>query len=860
MHYDKMSREELIEELQKSKKYNKSDFHHINSNKEWEQTFNALPDLIAIIDVNHHIKRVNKAMTDRLNIEPNDLVGNTCFSLIHGTNEPPDFCPHKELLKDMKAHSNEIPIKSLQGDFLVSVSPIFDDNGQLNGSVHIAHDITERKKLGELTRLLADIVKSSNDIIIGKDLEGNITSWNRAAQEMYGYSEEEMIGNSISILLPKNLSDDLDQIMGKIKRGESIKHHDSVRLKKVGKLIDVSLYISPIFDSNGNVTGASTIAHDITDRKMLEKELKESEEKFREVFNNANDMISLNIIKEDGLPGKFIEINKMGIERLGYSRDELLDMTPGELVVPDKRSEMPLNALKLSEKGHVEFEIIHKTKEGKHIPVEVNNHLFELNGQKVALAVTRDITERKKAEMALKESEEKFREVFNNANDAMFLHKLEGEKPGKFFEVNDVACQSLGYSRNEMQKMDPNDIDTPESIAQIPKVMSNLLKDGKTTFEAVQITKDGKLFPVEINAHIFVIRDEKYILSISRDLRERKKAEDALKNSELKYRTIFENVQDVFYQIDKNGNIIEISPSIERYSGYKSSELKGKPVETVYLNPEDRKNLLKELENKGEVVDYELKLKTKSNDKLYVSTNAHFIFDSYKNPIGIEGSLRDVSERKNIELKLKNSLIEKEMLLKEIHHRVKNNLMIISSLLNIQSSYITDKESKEIFKESQNRAKSMALIHERLYQSTDLKRIDFGDYIQSLSTELFHTYVADPSIIALKTNVEDIYLDINTAIPLGLIVNELITNSLKHAFPRGMTGEIDVDFHMVKDHYEFTVKDNGIGFPDTLDYKNTESLGMQMVNSLTEQIDGEIELNNEKGTSFKITFKETEII
>lgn len=134
--------------------------------------------------------------------------------------------------------------------------------------------------------------------------------------------------------------------------------------------------------------------------------------------------------------------------------------------------------------------------------------------------------------------------------------------------------------------------------------------------------------------------------------------------------------------------------------------------------------------------------------------------------------------------------------------------------------------------------------------------IIYNHYPQNCSI----TYVTDPSIIALKTNVEDIYLDINTAIPLGLIVNELITNSLKHAFPEGMTGEIDVDFHMVKDHYEFTVKDNGIGFPDTLDYKNTESLGMQMVNSLTEQIDGEIVLNNETGTSFKITFKEIEII
>ncbi len=738
MAYDKMSREELIEEIIKLKKDVRIGFQQFGSNQKWEQIFDALPDLIAIIDVNHEIIRINKSMADRLEVESDDLVTNKCFSLIHGTDEPPDFCPHKELLEDMKSHANEFSIKSLQGDFIVSVSPIFDEYGHLKGSVHVAHDITRRKK--------------------------------------------------------------------------------------------------------------------------MEKELKESEKKYREVFNNANDMISLNIIKDNGLPGNFIDVNKIGIERLGYSLDEFLSLSPVELVVPEKRSEMPQNALKLSEKGYVEFEIIHETKDGRHIPVEVNNHLFDLNGEKVALAITRDITERKKAELDLKKSEEKFREVFNNANDSMFLHKLEDNKPGKFLEVNDMACQSLGYSRKELYKMYPSDIDTPESIDQIPKQIENLFKKGKTTFEAVHVSKDGEFLPVEINAHIFTIRGEKYILSIARDVRERKKTEDALKKSEIKYRTIFENVQDVFYQTDKNGNIIEISPSIERYSGYKSSELRGKSVETVYLNHEDRKDLLKALAVNGEVVDYELLLKTKDDNILYVSTNAHFLYDSSNNPVGIEGSLRDISERKNIEIELKKSLIEKEMLLKEIHHRVKNNLMIISSLLNIQSRYIKDQESKEIFKESQNRAKSMALIHERLYQSTDLKRIDFGDYINSLSSELFQTYVADPSLIDLKINVEYIYLDINTAIPLGLIVNELITNSLKHAFPRGMIGEIVVDFHKVKDHYEFIVKDNGIGFPDTIDYKNTESMGMQMVISLTEQIDGEIELHKEIGTTFKITFNETKII
>ena len=724
-----MTEDDFPKDSKKSVNFN-ADYSRLeNLNKEWEQTFNALPDLIAIIDLDNRIKKVNKAMADRLDGKPEDFVGSSCFSLIHGTKEPPDFCPHSDLLKYMKTHVKQFPIELLQGDFLVSTSPIFDDEGQLMGSVHLVQDITERNKLEESSRLLAAIVESSEDAIIGKDLTGKITSWNRAAEKMYGYSKKETIGKSISILVPSQIEDDLDQIMRKIKKGESLKQYETLRRKKNGKFINVSLFISPILDSDGNIIGASTIAHDITQRKRMKDDLKESEEKYKELFDNANDMISLNEMKENGLPGNFIEVNKIGIERLGYSREELLKMNPKDLVAPDQYPKMPINAEELQNKGSVQFKIVQLTKDGKRIHVENNNHLYEHNGKKVILAISRNIMEREKAE------------------------------------------------------------------------------------------KD-------------------------------------LRNSESKFRKIFENIQDIFYQTDNNGIIIEISPSIERYSGYKPSELIGKPVEMIYLNPEDRSTLLKEILENGEVVDYELKLKTKINTVLYVSVNSHILFDSNNNPIGIEGFLRNINERKNMEIQLKKSLDEKEMLLKEIHHRVKNNLMIISSL---QSRYIKDKASQDIFKESQNRARSMALINERLYQSTDLKRIDFGDYIQTLSNELFNTYVADPSLVKLKINVNDIMLDINTAIPLGLIVNELITNSIKHAFPEGRNGEINIDFHPKDDYYEFLVKDNGIGFPEDLDFTNTDSLGLLIVNSLTEQIDGKIELDKSNGTEFKITFKELEI-
>ena len=200
--------------------------------------------------------------------------------------------------------------------------------------------------------------------------------------------------------------------------------------------------------------------------------------------------------------------------------------------------------------------------------------------------------------------------------------------------------------------------------------------------------------------------------------------------------------------------------------------------------------------------------------------------------------------------------MKKKCFLKRFYHRVKNNLMIISSLLNLQSRYIKDEESKNIFKESQNRTRSMALIHERLYQSTDLKRIDFGEYIRTLANDLYNTYVMDKSLITLNIDVDDVKLDINTSIPLGLIVNELVTNSLKHAFPPGKSGEIDIQFHTQDDKYLLEVKDNGIGFPKDINYQNTDSLGLRLINSLTEQIDGNIQLNNNSGTSFKIIFKE----
>jgi two-component sensor histidine kinase len=217
----------------------------------------------------------------------------------------------------------------------------------------------------------------------------------------------------------------------------------------------------------------------------------------------------------------------------------------------------------------------------------------------------------------------------------------------------------------------------------------------------------------------------------------------------------------------------------------------------------------------------------------------------------------EIAERKRAEEQIKASLGEKEVLLKEVHHRVKNNLQVVSSMLQLQSKNIKDKETVEMFQESRNRVRSMALVHERLYQSKDLAKVDFAKYIRSLANYLCRSYGVNTNVIQLRTNLHDVSLGVDTAIPCGLILNELVSNSLKHAFPDGREGEIHIELRSDdNDKFTLMVSDNGVGLLEDLDFRNTESLGLQLVNTLVNQLEGTIELDRRDGTAFKITFSE----
>ncbi len=213
----------------------------------------------------------------------------------------------------------------------------------------------------------------------------------------------------------------------------------------------------------------------------------------------------------------------------------------------------------------------------------------------------------------------------------------------------------------------------------------------------------------------------------------------------------------------------------------------------------------------------------------------------------------EIIEREHAEEQVRASLREKEILLKEIHHRVKNNLQIISTLLDLQSEHIEDERSLRYFRDSQDRIRSMALVHEKLYQTRDFISINFGEYLANLARYLFNSYITDPDRISLRLDVAPATLEIDQAIPCGLIVSELVSNSMKYAFPDGRGGEIAVRLRVEGDAgIELMVRDDGVGLPPGLDFRNTDSLGLQLVTMLVKQIQGEIEPGNEGGTSFTI--------
>ena len=336
-------------------------------------------------------------------------------------------------------------------------------------------------------------------------------------------------------------------------------------------------------------------------------------------------------------------------------------------------------------------------------------------------------------------------------------------------------------------------------------------------------------------------------------------------NPDLRYRNLVEQIPAVVFtaSLDGGGYDLYIGPQIETLLGYTQEEWLSSPVLWYErLHPDDRRMLDQEFARgcaTGGPFKAECRFLARDGHVVWVHGEARLINDERGFPVLLQGVAFDITETKRAEEVVRAALREKETLLKEIHHRVKNNLQITSSLLRLQLGTVKDTAARQILQESQDRIRSMALVHEMLYRSADLSRVDFGRYIQTLLEQLFRAHNVDSSRITFRTNIPALIFGVDLAMPLGLMINELVANSIKHGFPDKRAGTVAVELVSGEARYELRVRDTGIGLPNATVPEGKATLGLQLVRTLTEQLGGRVEFRapqvaRESGTEVVITF------
>ena len=468
---------------------------------------------------------------------------------------------------------------------------------------------------------------------------------------------------------------------------------------------------------------------------------------------------------------------------------------------------------------------------------------------------TQDITERKRVEEALQKSETRLRRFYDSGIFGVFYYNLDGS----VIDANDKFLELIGYTREDLQaglikwdKMTP-----PEYRSLDEYAIAELKATGMDTpYEKEFIRKDGSRIPIFLGAAtIDEVRNEGVVFVL--DITERKKAEEKIKI----LANAVESSNDAIVTESLEGIITSWNKGAEQVYGYLAEEVLGKDISI--LEPANLKGEIKQLIEKikqGKKIQHYDTLRLKKDGTLInVSITLSPIFNASGELVAISSIARDITES----IKAQKALAEIDKLrIKEIHHRIKNNLQVISSLLDLQAETFEDEKVRESFRESQDRVVSMSLIHEELYKGGEADTLDFSAYLKKLAENLFQTYSLGSKNICLCMDLEEnTFFDMDTAVPLGIIVNELVSNSLKHAFTENEEGKIHIklckeekDSEMDKSLFSLTISDNGKGIPGNIELRNIESLGLRLVSILTDQLDGELELKRDQETEFRITF------
>jgi PAS domain S-box-containing protein len=724
----------------------------------------------------------------------------------------------------------------------------------------IAQHRRTQDQLRQSRRFARSLVDSSLDMIIAVDREGRITEFNPAAVVKFGHEADEVLGRSASMLY----ADEREYLRVQSELDTHGAFAGEVLNKDGdGRAFTCFLAASRLYDEDGGLLGSMGVSRDITRAKLDEQALRASEERYRDLFENATDLI-----QSVDMQGRFQYANAMWFRTLDRTPDELSGLSVAEVVHADDLERYKAWCEELLA-GAVPRPIAVRflARGGRVVHVDGGGSVRTVNGGPVAIrSIFRDVTPMIEAQAAARRQEAKLRALFESGDH--------------LFWTVDRRIALTSFNRGYADMVERLHGSRPELNTDPQRPRKQFASDGYHAFwdakyaeafagkairfetdlidrQGVRVCNEVFLSPV-FDASGKVIE----VFGIGHEVTGHKAAEDTVRAQAARLAAIFNSSANMMiWTLDRDMRITAFNEH------FRSSARQGMDIDLALGDDfiAGMMDRVADLRYKpfveryqaalaGEPQQFEVELRNRAGRPLWV--------ENFLNPVRVNGEVLGISclahgitDKKEAQKKLLESLHEKEVLLKEVHHRVKNNLQIISSILNLQTGYVgDDPRMLELLRDSQGRIRSMSFIHESLYQNKNFSSIDLAGYIDGLSRNLMLSYSLTGKVDLVK-DLEPVQLGLDQAIPCGLILNELISNALKHAFPDGRQGLIWIGLRTKGRTVTIQIADDGRGLPSGFDEKRDANLGLELVHTLIGQLDGRIERTAGTGVAYLITFE-----
>ena len=787
-------------------------------------------------------------------------------------------------------------LKSLE----IAVNPVFSPKKELVGLIGNMRDITDRIETESLlieTKNKFDLITNNgNDIIAFYTYypEQKYLYVSPNIKKILGFEYTELLRDQTFFV--KRLRGDTGDftaaeklIKGYQKKNIVKNHHFSFKtIKKSGEEVWLENNLVPITNSKGKIDFFINILRDITEQKEADIEIENQYNNYRNLLDNSPVAY---VIHDHGV---CLYVNKALLDLVKFkNKSQILGKFALDFFKPHDRLKAIERLKHIYQKG-ADHKLINYTIQDANqneIEIEIKSVLIKFNNkdcvlslinnlteqrqrenEKIKTQITesanrqlqREIKERKDAEKNLTDKTAHLSAIFESSTHLIWSvnSKLQVTSFNKNF-LNTVKLQH-GINIKPGYKIDEHLLRNVEEYKNFWYTKyAEAFKGKKLEFEKEDINNDRKVYrKVFINPIFNENHEVSEISCIASDITDSKIYEQKLLNQTGKLSAIFDSSHHYIWTIDKEEKLTSFN---KNYYDLITGLYNTKPFLGIVLNrgvlanDKEYTELLQfhyEKAFRGLATSFEIETRDKDDKSVYLEVFLNPIYEN-ETVVEVSGIAHNITEKKHVQQRMELSLKEKEVLLREVHHRVKNNMQVISSILNLQSSYVSDEYALTLLKESQNRIKTMAYIHESLYQNKSFTSVNFSDYVYTLVNNIVQSYSASSEKIKLELNIDKVTLSLDSSIPAGLIINELITNAIKHAFPGSKQGTIIFNLRCENNFVFLELKDNGVGFAPGIDFENSHSLGLQLVNTLIEQIEGQLKFKSKKdvGTEVLVTFR-----